>query len=95
MSSTRAVSINDEMIASPRLRRDQKQKIRTLVRNNSENPIIALGLVRDMLKGYPCSIILNEEEDQLEVTSKDSDNGMYTTYFFPFHAFAICETPTL
>jgi hypothetical protein len=95
MSSTRAVSINDEMIASPRLRKDQKQKIRTLVRTNSETPIIALGLVKDMLKGYSCTVILNEEADQIEVTSQDMDNSMYTTYYFPFHAYTIIETPTL
>lgn len=95
MSSTRAVSINDEMIASPRLRRDQKTKIRTIVRTNAEHPIIAQGLVRDMLKGYSVIVQISEDGTALEVTTKDGDNSMYTTYTFPFQAPLQIETPTL
>jgi hypothetical protein len=93
--STRAVSVNDEAVASPRLRKDQKVKIRTLVRNNAEHPLIAQGLVRDMLKGYPCTVQISEDETLLEVTTRDIENKMYCTYGFRFHPYLTIETPTL
>ena len=93
--SSRAYSINDEMIASPKLRKDQKAKIRTLVRTNFEHPIVALGLVRDALKGYPTVAQISDDQTSIEVTVKDGDNGLYTQYVFPFQAPIRIETPTL
>ncbi len=95
MSSTRAVSVNDEAVTSPRLRKDQKVRVRNLVRDNANHPIIALGLVRDYLKGYDCTIQISDDETGIEVTTKDVENKMYTTYSFRFHQYERVETPTL
>jgi hypothetical protein len=93
--SSRAFSINDEMLASPKLRKDQRNKIRNLVRTNYEHPIVALGLVRDALKGYPTFCIISDDETCIEVTIKDYENKIYTQYMFPFQAPVLMETPTL
>jgi hypothetical protein len=93
--SSRAFSINDEMLASPKLRKDQRNKIRNLVRTNSAHPIVALGLVRDALKGYPTFSTISDDETCIEVTVKDSENSLYTKYEFNFELPILIETPTL
>lgn len=93
--SSRAFSINDEMLASPKLRKDQRNKIRNLVRTNYQHPQVALGLVRDALKGYPCFSIISDDQTCIEVTIKDEQNLLYTQYMFPFEAPILMETPTL
>jgi hypothetical protein len=93
--SSRAFSINDEMLASPRLRKDQRNKIRNLVRTNYQHPEIALGLVRDALKGYDTYSRISDDRSCIEVTSKDGQNGLYTKYEFNFEPYPTVETPTL
>jgi hypothetical protein len=93
--SSRAQSLNDETFIAPRLRKDQRQKLRTLVRMNYEHPIIALGLVRDALKAYPCVSMFNDDETSIVVTIKDDSEKMFTQYEFPFQGPIKIDPPTL
>ncbi len=92
----RGISLNDESIIAPRLRKDQREKIRTLVRTNAEFPIIALGLVRDALKGYPqAKTRIADDNDSIIVTMFDQAEKIYTDYAFNFYQYTRMEAPTL
>lgn len=92
----RGISLNDESIIAPRLRKDQREKIRTLVRTNSEFPIVALGLVRDALKSYPeAKTRFTDDETGIIVTMYDEAEKIYTDYEFPFKAPIKGIAPTL
>lgn len=93
--SSRAQSLNDENYVSPRLRKDQREKLRTLVRMNYEHPIIALGLVRDALKAYPCISRINDDQTGIVVTIGDTAEKMSTEYEFPFMGPVRIDPPTL
>ena len=93
--SSRAQSLNDENYVSPRLRKDQREKLRTLVRMNYEHPIIALGLVRDALKAYPTISRINDDQTGIVVTIGDTAEKMSTEYEFPFMGPVRIDPPTL
>ena len=44
-------SLYDEIFKPEQIRRDQRNRIREIVKTNSANPSIAIGLVRDYCKG--------------------------------------------
>jgi hypothetical protein len=46
----RPISLNDEVPVTHKIRRDQHKKIKGIVDTNSKFPIVALGLVRDLIK---------------------------------------------
>jgi hypothetical protein len=92
----RGISLNDESIIAPRLRKDQREKIRTLVRTNSNFPLVALGLVRDALKGYPeAKTRISDDSDSIIVTMFDQSEKIYTDYAFNFKQYIKIEAPTL
>jgi hypothetical protein len=93
--SSRAQSLNDESFIAPRLRKDQREKLRVLVRMNYEHPIIALGLVRDALKAYPTISRINDEGTGIEVIIQDTSEKMRTQYEFPFMGPVKIDPPTL
>ena len=93
--SSRTQSLNDESFIAPRLRKDQREKLRVLVRMNYEHPIVALGLVRDALKAYPTICRINDEETGIEVIIQDTSEKMRTQYEFPFLAPTKIDPPTL
>ena len=93
--SSRAQSLNDESFIAPRLRKDQREKLRVLVRMNYEHPIIALGLVRDALKAYPTLCRINDEGTGIEVIIQDTSEKMRTQYEFPFKGPVKIDPPTL
>jgi hypothetical protein len=92
----KGISLNDESIIAPRLRKDQREKIRTLVRTNSDFPIVALGLVRDSLKNYPeARTRISDDGDSIIVTMFDSGEKIYTDYSFNFKQYIKGIAPTL
>ena len=92
----RGISLNDETIIAPRLRKDQREKIRTLVRTNGDFPLVALGLVRDALKGYPqAKTRISDESDSIIVTMYDEAERVYTNYSFNFKQHIKGIAPTL
>ena len=93
--STRAQSLNDESFIAPRLRKDQREKLRVLVRMNYEHPIVALGLVRDALKAYPTISRINDDETGIIVTIQETSEKMRTSYEFPFKGPVKIDPPTL
>ena len=46
----RPISLNDEVPVTHKIRRDQHRKIKGIVDTNAKFPIVALGLVRDLVK---------------------------------------------
>jgi hypothetical protein len=46
----RPISLNDEVPVTHKIRRDQHKKIKGIVDTNAKFPIVALGLVRDLVK---------------------------------------------
>lgn len=93
--SSRAQSLNDENYVSPRLRKDQREKLRVLVRMNFEYPLIALGLVRDALKAYPTISRINDDQTGIIVTIQETAEKMRTSYEFPFMSPTKIDPPTL
>lgn len=92
----RGISLNDETIIAPRLRKDQREKIRTLVRTNGDFPLVALGLVRDALKGYPqAKTRISDDSDSIIVTMYDEAERVYTNYSFNFKQYIKGIAPTL
>jgi len=92
----RGISLNDETIIAPRLRKDQREKIRTIVRVNGEFPLVALGLVRDALKGYPeAKSRIADDNDSIIVTMFDTAEKIYTDYSFNFKQHIKLDPPTL
>jgi len=93
--SSRAQSLNDESFIAPRLRKDQREKLRTLVRMNYEHPLIALGLVRDALRAYPTISRINDDNTGIIVTIQETSEKMRTSYEFPFTGPIKIDPPTL
>lgn len=93
--SSRTQSLNDENSVSPRLRKDQREKIRVLVRTNAENPLIVLGLVRDQLRNYETIVRLTDDSTSIIVIMKDRDEKMGTEYEFPLMSPVRRDPPTL
>ena len=95
----KVISLNDEVVSHPRIRRDQYRKISTMVRANGEFPIIALGLVRDFAKNIEDvrSIQLEPAENPTHVTLKmrNEYSKMYTEYQFNLVTPLLLESPTL
>lgn len=95
----KVISLNDEVVTQPRIRRDQYRKISTLVRTNGEFPIIALGLVRDFAKNIEDvrSIQLEPAENPTYISLKmvNDYSKMHTEYQFNLIAPILLESPTL
>ena len=92
----RGISLNDEMIIAPRLRKDQREKIRTLTKTNGKFPIVAEGLVRDFLKGNTnAKVLLDDDQTCLKVTVYDEAEKVATLYEFRFEDYVRLESPTL
>lgn len=90
-------SVNNEPVEIPKIRRDQHKRIANMVRTNGNQPIIALGLVRDYTKGieHLKSVQLDEVEKCIRVILKNDYSKMVTEYQFSLEAPLILETPTL
>lgn len=95
----RVISLNDEVVETPKIRRDQQRKIQNMVRANGEHPLIALGLVRDYTKGLEQvrNVQFDNEEtpEFIKVTLKSDSSRMYTIYTYKLQAPILLETPTL
>jgi hypothetical protein len=97
MSLGRPVSLNDEVIEIPKIRRDQRKRCSNIVRANAEYPIIALGLVRDYLKnceGFR-SAQITDDQSQIIAYFYSPSSKMTTQYSFDLVNPTILETPTL
>lgn len=97
MSFGPVISVNNEPVEIPKIRRDQHKRIATMVRTNGDQPIIALGLVRDYTKGieHLKSVQLDEVERCIRVILKNDYSKMITEYQFSLEAPLILETPTI
>jgi hypothetical protein len=97
--SARPQSVNDEMPIARRIRRDQFKRIKTIVDVNSKFPVIALGLVRDYLKGNPDirSIYFDNPEAPTEIiVGTVSNNGLGgTEYHYRLSKPLRLESPSL
>ena len=91
--STRAQSINDSEIGSPKIRVDQKRRIREIVRNNS--PKVALEIIRDYVKGISAKVTLSDDLSTLKLIVRDTKEKISTEYQFNFNAPEILPVPTL
>jgi hypothetical protein len=92
----KGISLNDEMVIAPRLRKDQREKIRVLTKTNGKFPIVAQGLVRDFLKGYPnTNVLIDDDQTCLKVTIYDEAEKVSTIYEFRFEDYVKLESPTL
>lgn len=95
----KVISLNDEVVSHPRIRRDQYRKISTMVRTNGEFPIIALGLVRDFAKNIEDvrSIQLDSVESPtyISLKMKNEYSKMHTEYQFDLITPLLLESPTL
>ncbi len=74
--STRPQSVNDEMPVAKRIRRDQFKRVKAIVDTNSRFPQIALGLVRDYLKGNPDirSVYFDNTDSPTEIIIHTANN---------------------
>jgi hypothetical protein len=97
MSYGKVISLNDEVVEIPKMRKDQQRKIQNLVRANGEFPIVALGLVRDYAKGieHVRSIQHDEVDGVIKVILKSDYSKLITEYTFRLQAPILLETPTL
>jgi len=97
MSLGKVISLNDEVVEIPKIRRDQHKRIANIVRTNAEFPIIALGLVRDYTKNieHLKSVQIDEVEKCIKLTLKNDYSKMTTSYQFSLEAPLLLETPTL
>ena len=70
----RVISLNDEVVETPKIRRDQQRKIQNIVRTNGNHPLVALGLVRDYAKGLEqvknCQFDNDENPTLIKLTLK-------------------------
>lgn len=94
--STRPESINDEALAAPRLRKDQRRRISDIIRA-SETPITALYAVRNFLSTG--SSVANLDSDTsptvIQVSCNDQNAKMSTQYQFKLTAPTRLDSPTL
>lgn len=97
MSLGKVISLNDEVVEIPKIRRDQHKRINNIVRTNAKFPEIALGLVRDYTKGieHLKSVRIDEVENCIKLVLKNDYSKMVTEYQFPLTETLILETPTL
>ena len=95
----RVISLNDEVVETPKIRRDQQRKIQNIVRTNGEFPLVALGLVRDYTKGLEQvrNVQFDDEVNPtlIKVTLKSDSSRMYTIYTYKLLAPILLESPTL
>lgn len=95
----RTISLNDEVVEIPKIRRDQQRKIQNIVRTNGQFPLVALGLVRDYTKGLEqvinCQFDSPSEPTFIKVTLKSESSRMYTEYTYKLNSPTLLETPTL
>ena len=89
----RPESVNDEVPVTNRLRKDQYFKIKAIVQNNAKEPIIALGLVRDLCKGYDAvkAVVFDETNGQKSIRV----STMETSYFCKLRPTTKVEAPKL
>lgn len=89
----RPESVNDEVPVINRLRKDQYFKIKGIIQNNAKEPVIALGLVRDLCKGYEAvkAIVFDETNGQQSIRL----STMETSYFFKLKPAFKVEVPKL
>ena len=94
--STRPESINDEALAAPRLRKDQRSRISDIIRA-SETPTTALYAVRNFLSTG--SSVANLDSDTsptvIQVSCNDQNAKMSTQYQFKLTAPTRLDSPTL
>lgn len=97
MSFGKVISANDEVMVQPKIRKDQQRKCQNIVRANSNAPEIAVGLLRDYLKGHEdfYSVSHDKEEDLIKLSLKNHHSKMITTYTFRLKATTLLETPTI
>jgi hypothetical protein len=97
MSLGKVISLNDEVVEIPKIRRDQHKRIANIVRTNANFPEIALGLVRDYTKAieHLASIQIDKAENCIKLTLKNNYSRMITTYQFSLEAPLRLEIPTL
>lgn len=95
----KVISLNDEVIAHPHIRRDQYRKISVMAKTNGEFPLIALGLVRDYTKNIADirSIQLEPKENPTHISLilKSEYSKMHTEYLFALTSPILLESPTL
>jgi len=98
----RPVSLNDEPVPTPKMRKDQQRRIKQIVKDNSKNPVVALGLVRDYTKSLEslqevCSVTFddNESPSRIEVHMRSKQSGLFATYEFTLFSTLILSVPTL
>lgn len=89
----RPESVNDEVPVTNRLRKDQYFKIKQIVQNNAKEPIIAIGLVRDLCKSYPAvkAVVFDETNGQKSIRV----STMETSYFCKLRPATKVESPKL
>jgi len=105
MSSGRPISINDDIPATAKIRRDQHAKIKGIVDTNAKFPIVALGLVRDYVKSCSASQVVasvvfdNSDSPKSIVVHTQRGNGkvevLGTSYSFKLEPTIRVAAPTL
>lgn len=97
MALGRVISLNDEVVEIPKIRKDQQKKIQNIVRDNAKNPLIVVGLIRDYVKHMDHFVTVqhNEAEDYIQLIFKNQHSKMQTEYTFKLSAPIILEAPTL
>lgn len=95
--SARPQSVNDETPVAPKIRRDQRRRVSEIIRNSGAEPLVAIGLVRDFLKGHPVRVAFDSETKPtaILVTVNDGDIKMLTQYQYRLVPHIRLETPTL
>ena len=92
--STRPESINDEALAAPRLRKDQRRRISDIIRT-SDAPITALYAVRNFLSTGTANFDNDDTPSTIQVSCTDQDSKMSTQYQFKLFAPIRLDSPTL
>jgi len=89
-------SLQSEHLGTPKIRRDQYKRISAIVRNNSQFPEVALGLVRDYIKHAPgvVAILFNDDQTAIRLCMRNAE-GMSSEYQFNMIPQILLETPTL
>ena len=97
MALGRVISLNDEVVEIPKIRKDQQRRIQNIVRDNAKNPLIVIGLVRDYVKHMDNFVTVqhNKTENYIQVIFKNQHSKMQTEYTFKLSAPIILEAPTL
>ena len=95
--SARPQSVNDEIPVAPRIRRDQRRRVSEIVRSSGAEPLVAIGLVRDFLKGHAVQVSFDSDTQPtaILVTAADADTKMLTQYQYRLVPHIRLETPTL